>query len=96
MSEIPSQEIVNRIFEAIEILKEEKTIPGIVYLIEKHNLPKTRMYSLKAGNEKPKDGFEYKNIPLETIYILAKEYDFSLEWIIFGIGKPKKKYNLDD
>lgn len=94
MSNIPSQEIINRIFEAIDLLTEEKEIPGIVYIIEKHKLPKSKMYAMKSG-QNPAEGHAYKTVPFDALYILAKEYDISLEWLIFGIGKPKKKYKLD-
>lgn len=99
MSEIPSQEIINRIFEAIEILIEKKSIPGIIYFIEKHKLPKSKLYAMKNqaddADQQSSDAKVYKGVPFDAVYILAKEYGFSLEWLIFGIGNQRKKYKLN-
>lgn len=85
--QVPSKEIYNRFFLAIDMLKSEKTISGIIYFIETHKINKTRIFNVQNNVGK-------YTIPLEAYYILAAEYDFSLEWLFFGIGKPKKKIKL--
>ncbi|TDX83933.1 hypothetical protein [Epilithonimonas xixisoli] len=87
---VPTKEIVDRFMEAIDMLKSDKTIPGLVYFCEAHQLPKTTMFTLKNHF-----GKVVKILPMEAVYILALEYGFSLDWLILGIGKPKKRYRID-
>lgn len=87
---VPTKEIVDRFMEAIDLLKSEKTIPGLVYFCEIHQLPKTTMFDLKNHF-----GKVVKSLPIEAVYILATEYGISLEWLMLGIGKPKKRYRVD-
>lgn len=35
-------------------------------------------------------GNNYKSIDMEAFYVLAKEFNISLEWLFFGIGNMIK------
>lgn len=94
MQNYPQKDLIRRFFEAIDLLEEEKKIPGIIYFITEYNLPKTRIFGLKKITETD-EIVDYRNVPLEAIYALAKDFGISLEWLFFGIGKPKKKYKFD-
>jgi hypothetical protein len=85
--EVPTKEIHERFFKAIEILKSEKTIPGIIYFIETHKFNKTRIFNVQ--NEVGK-----YTIPKEAYYILSIQYGFSMDWLMLGIGNERKKYKL--
>ncbi len=79
--------ILRRFFEAIELLKSEKQITGLKDFCEKHGLNITRYYEIK----KLIDGGEsrYKTLEIDALYILAKNYKFSVQWLFFGIGDKR-------
>lgn len=93
LQEVPSDKMMDRFFEAIAYLKKEKVISGIIYFLEHHKIPKSKMLSLKSDFEK-KLPYTFASIDVEVYYILAMEYNISLEYLFFGIGQMKKIYRL--
>ena len=81
--------IIRRFFEAIDILKSERSIVGLNEFCAIHNLNITRYYSLKKLMEGGES--RYKSIEVEALYVLAKEYDYSLDWLFFGTGPSRRK-----
>ena len=79
--------ILSRFFEAINTLKNEKQISGLREFCEMNGLNITRYYEIK----KLIDGGEsrYKTLEIDALYILAKKYKFSLQWLFFGIGEKR-------
>lgn len=79
--------IIRRFFEAINTLKDEKSITGLKDFCEKHGLNVTRYYEIKNLVEgKPS---RYKTLEIDALYILAKTYHFSLQWLFFGVGEAR-------
>ena len=39
---------------------------------------------------KPEKGYAYKSLDIEAFYVLAKYFNISLEWLLFGIGNMIK------
>lgn len=79
--------IIRRFFEAINTLKDEKNITGLKDFCEKHGLNVTRYYEIKnLVDGKPS---RYKTLEIDALYILAKTYHFSLQWIFFGVGETR-------
>lgn len=93
LSEVPSHEMTTRFFQAIASLKEDKVIPGIVYFLTSHDIPRTKMMNLKSEYEKS-NPYSYNSIDIEVYFILSKDYNISLDWLFFGIGEMKKIYRL--
>ncbi len=87
----PSQQIALNFFEAVEFLKKEKVIPGIIYLVEKHHWPKTRIYGLQKSLEVGIENSDYKTFPIEPVYDLARNYSISLDFLFFKVGPIKKR-----
>lgn len=77
--------IIRRFFEAITVLKTEKKITGLKDFCEIHGLNVTRYYEIKNLVEGKES--RYKTLEIDALYILAKEYKFSLQWLFFGIGE---------
>lgn len=79
--------IIRRFFEAINTLKDEKDITGLKDFCEKHRLNVTRYYEIKNLVEgKPS---RYKTLEIDALYILAKTYKFSLQWLFLGVGESR-------
>ena len=94
MENYPQIDLMKRFFEAIDFLDKEKEIPGIIYFITHYNLPKTRIFALKKIVETG-EIVDYRNVPVEAIYAIAKDYNISLDWLFFGIGNMRKKYKFN-
>ncbi len=75
--------INKRFFEALDILEKDKSISGISAFCIDNGLNRNKYYSIKNNNG------HYKNIDLEAIYILASKYNFSLDWLFFGLGEKR-------
>lgn len=79
--------IIRRFYDSIAILKSEKEISGLKDYCEKNGLNVTRYYELQnliKGKET-----RYKSLEVEALYTLAANYNFSLQWLFFGIGEPR-------
>lgn len=79
--------IIRRFYDSIAILKSEKKISGLKDYCEKNGLNVTRYYELQnliKGKET-----RYKSLEVEALYTLAANYNFSLQWLFFGIGEPR-------
>lgn len=85
MQPSPSDEISKRLFQAIDDLKSRKLISGLSGFCEEYGFNRKRYIGIKNKKENltTKD---YKNIEVDFIYILSKEFSVSLDWIFFGSG----------
>jgi len=73
-----SQEINERFFEAIEILKRMRRMRGLCDFAVQHDISYGNLCTIKnhgTGIIKP-----------EYLYILAKEYGVSAKWLLLGEG----------
>ena len=71
--------ITSRFFQAIEILRSEKRIRGLKTFTERHGLNRWNMTTLR-------DDPSGRYLQPEWIAWLCKDYNISLEWIIYGTG----------
>lgn len=71
--------ITNRFFQAIAILKAEKRMRGLQTFTRNHNLNRWNMVTLR-------DDPSSRYLQPEWIAWLCKDYNISLEWIIYGTG----------
>ena len=79
--------IIRRFYDSIAILKSERKISGLKDYCEKNGLNVTRYYELQnliKGKET-----RYKSLEVDALYTLAANYNFSLQWLFFGVGEPR-------
>ena len=85
----PTAEIYERFFEAIAILKSNKTITGLRPFCDEYGFNYTKYVKVKNKYESP-SGMNYNTLDIEAFYVLAKDFNISLEWLFFGIGNMFK------
>lgn len=85
MQPSPSQEISERLFQAIDDLKSRKQISGLSGFCEEYGFNRKRYIGIKNKKENLNKK-DYKNIEVDFIYILSKEFKISLNWIFYGAG----------
>lgn len=88
MTDLPTKEIQNRIFEALDYLIAIKTITGIRDFCEKHGFNQTKLYKQRSDYFEG-ETLQYKTIEFKLVYVLAKEYNISLDWVVLGKGEMK-------
>lgn len=88
MTDFPTKEILNRIFEAIDYLIAIKEITGVSDLCTRHNIDQTKIYKLRSGYQH-NNVVQYNKADFKLVYVLRKYYGISLEWIILGEGDMK-------
>ena len=72
--------ITNRFFQAIEMLRLGGYLRGLKTFTDKHNLNRWNMVTLRDA---PASSY----LQPEWIAWLSKDYNISLEWIMFGTGE---------
>ncbi|OPC34622.1 hypothetical protein [Elizabethkingia miricola] len=85
----PTKEINDRFFQAIEFLIFTKKISGLGPFCEEYGLNRVRYINMRSGY-KPENWNAYKRLDIEAFYVLAKYFNISLEWLLFGIGNMIK------
>ena len=87
-----SIDVVNRFFEAVEILKHDKAIRGLKTL--------TRRYGLNDRNVRTQRAAPGRNIfQVAWLSYLVRDYALSAEWLLLGEGPvydPERKRAFDD
>ncbi|MCL1643661.1 hypothetical protein M2T61_18575, partial [Elizabethkingia anophelis] len=84
-----TKDINNRFFQAIEFLIFTKKISGLGPFCEEYGFNRVRYINVRSGY-KPEKGYAYKSLDIEAFYVLAKYFNISLEWLLFGIGNMIK------
>lgn len=72
-------EIAKRFFLALDALKMQGKMHGILQFTKKHNINRWNLYTVK-------DNPERVALKPEYIYYMCKDYNVSLNWIFFGTG----------
>ncbi len=81
--------INTRFFEAIDYLIYTKQLAGLNHFCREHGFNETRYYKLRSGHVS-EEGRSYKEVEIKALYVLAKEYHISLEWLFFQVGNMRK------
>ncbi|MGX9985882.1 hypothetical protein [Soonwooa purpurea] len=92
MTDLPTKEILNRIFEAIEYLIATKEITGVSDFCKKHNVNQAKMYKQRSGYYEANIS-QANKVDFNVVYFLRKYYGISLEWIVLGEGDMKYSDN---
>ncbi|GHT55175.1 hypothetical protein FACS189451_09220 [Bacteroidia bacterium] len=74
-----SKKIIERFFDALQVLKANKIIRGKQTFTKKYNINKGNFYQLEKNHER--DIFQ-----VGWLYILAIDYKVSPEWLLTGEG----------
>ena len=77
-------EINKRFFLVIDYLIDIKEIRGLNTFTKKHNLNYWNLYTVKKEPER-------RVLKVEYIAFLAKDFNISLEYILFGDGPMRKE-----
>lgn len=72
-------EITNRFFEAVDMLKAQKTIRGLLTFTKEHDI---NYWNINTVRNQP----EQSVLKPEWIAYLSRDYGVSAEWIITGLG----------
>lgn len=78
----PNRDIINRLFKALDILKEKGEITGLGDFCERYGF--NRMRYLNVRNHP--DSKMYKTIEVEALYVLVRDFNFSAHWLLTGQG----------
>ena len=80
-------EITNRFFEALEILRANKTIRGVGTFAKRHGLSQGNLSTLKN---------DPVNRILKPSYIayLVEDYHISADWILLGVGPMFRQFEF--
>lgn len=87
------QQINDRFFQAIDLLKSNGIMKGLNGFCKEHGLNVPKYYKIRSQNPNLK-GFPYKFIDIEALYYLSLDYNVSLQWLFYGTGSmfdSKKK-----
>ena len=71
--------ISKRFFMAVDTLKLQGKLHGLLVFTNKHNINRWNLYTVKNNPEKA-------TLKPEYIYYLCSDYNVSLEWIFYGTG----------
>lgn len=82
---LPSQEIIGRVFLALEDLKENNKISGVREFCNKYGFNRKKFSSLKNPNLS-----QYTGLEMEVYFALAYEFKVSLDWLFFNSGPMYK------
>jgi hypothetical protein len=72
-------EVTNRFFEAIDMLKEQKTIRGLQTFTTKYKLNRWNVNTVKWNPEK-------SILKPEWLVYLVRDYNISADWLLTGKG----------
>lgn len=80
-----NRQIINRFFEALEVLFAAGEFTGVGDFCEKYGFNRVRYLNVRNHP----DHKMYKTIEIEAIYILVTEFNFSADWLITGRGRSR-------
>ena len=87
----PISEAINRrFFVAIDMLVNLGKIDSLSHFCELHNLSAPRYREMRLGyGITPKPGYQprYKNLEVESLYIMVANYPISAHWLLTGRGE---------
>lgn len=72
-------DVTRRFFEAIDMLKMQKTIRGLQTFTAKYNINRWNMNTVKAQPEK-------SVLKPEWLTYIVRDYNISAEWVLTGKG----------